>query len=222
MPFIKRIICLAISKKNNGYCIAGIELFDNWHVGRWIRPVYEDPKVGITIQDCQLNGNLPRVLDIVDIQFLRRAPYAHQTENHIIDTQVAWGYRGQVTWGTVANIKDNPRSIWIERGATSLDYVAEDKIDEFSNSLTLIEPGNLLITVQPGWNGSRNVRARFDYSGRSYDLKITDLLVVNSFLARGIGHYPVTGAYLCISLAGESFRGGYYKLVAAVITRTPL
>ena len=51
---------------------------------------------------------------------------------------------------------------------------------------------------------------------------VTDPVAERAFLAKDDGAYPLTSAYLCVSL-GEAYSDGFcYKLVATVISKDPL
>jgi len=45
------------------------------------------------------NGQDPKLLDIIVIQMRVHVPYAHQSENHLIDTGYYWKKVGSATLG---------------------------------------------------------------------------------------------------------------------------
>jgi Anaphase-promoting complex subunit 4 WD40 domain len=66
MSSIRRIICLANSKKEGERCIAGIDI----DTGKWVRPVCDSlyPKDGrVPKSICRINGREPELLDILEI-----------------------------------------------------------------------------------------------------------------------------------------------------------
>lgn len=66
MSSVKRIICLANSKKEGESCIAGIDI----DTGKWVRPVCDSlyPKDGrVPKYICRVDGREPELLDILEI-----------------------------------------------------------------------------------------------------------------------------------------------------------
>ncbi len=85
MSYIKRIVCLADSRKMSGRCIAGLEINNDDSVGGWIRPVSIRPSEEISLLDRRFkDGSQPSLLDILEIPMLNPQPHACQTENHLI------------------------------------------------------------------------------------------------------------------------------------------
>ena len=73
---IKRVVCLANSRKLQGRCIAGREWLAP-EPGRWIRPVSSREGQEVSEYERQYeDGSDPRVLDIIDIPM--RQPLTHR------------------------------------------------------------------------------------------------------------------------------------------------
>ena len=65
---VKRIVCLANSRKFGGRCVAGKEINPNGTLGVWVRPVTNQGNGEVTNWECQYpDGTEPKVLDVLDI-----------------------------------------------------------------------------------------------------------------------------------------------------------
>lgn len=81
---VKRIICLANSRKLGGRSIAGIEI-DEDGKHRWIRPISEGGYGELyDVHRRYQGGAEPRVLDIIDVPVIRQKPEAFEQENWVI------------------------------------------------------------------------------------------------------------------------------------------
>ena len=85
MRGVKRVVCLANSRKLAGRCVAGRKWIDG-RPGGWIRPVSNRENQEVSEYERQYeDGSDPRVLDIVDVPLLEPRPLDHQTENWLLD-----------------------------------------------------------------------------------------------------------------------------------------
>ena len=76
MPSVKRIVCLANSRKLSGRCIAGRE-FDGRRAGDWVRPVSDSEHEEVSQRERQYeDGSDPKVLDIIDVPLVEARPLA--------------------------------------------------------------------------------------------------------------------------------------------------
>ena len=79
----KDIIILTKSKKDNGYCVAGIES----ETGKWIRLVSPNKLLNGSLTDFDMqmtNGEICEPLDFVRVEISQAVPSGCQTENHMI------------------------------------------------------------------------------------------------------------------------------------------
>lgn len=229
MPVVKRILCLANSKKMSGRCVAGREVLAK-SPGPWIRPVSERASHEVSEDERQYDdGSDPRVLDIIDVPLIRHQPHACQTENWLLDPNYYWTRIRQVGWGELRSYIESPPTLWTNGRSTfngSNDEILCPEADELPGSLYLIHVASLEIRVlAPGAafnNPKRRVLADFWYRGVHYAFWVTDPVIERIYKARSDGTYQVGESCLCVSL-GEPFRKGEeefrYKLVAAVIQR---
>jgi Dual OB-containing domain len=227
MSYIKRIVCLANSYKTGGTCIAGREVLEQSY-GPWIRPVSARPTAEVMPSESRYEDNSnPRVLDIVDVPLLAPAPQHHQTENHIIDTTRRWKKVGELHWNALAQLCEQPSTLWINRDRTStgaFNCMSQDEAATQRDSLVLIKPHGLAVEVGHSlWDGKRTYRGNFKHNAVYYSLSITDPLARSAFAAKQEGDYPVKDAFLCVSLTEPAPRDGRcHKLVAAIIAKSLL
>jgi len=230
MSVVKRILCLANSKKMSGRCVAGREV-QNTGPGPWIRPVSARSTEEVSEDERQYqDGSDPRVLDIIDIPLIQHQPHACQTENWLLDPDYYWTKVSQVGWAELQRFVKNPATLWANGRSTYNGANVESlqaNADVLPNSLVLIRvPALELRVFAPGvdfGNPKRRVLADFRYRGIQYAFWVTDPVIERDFKARADGTYTLIECCLCVSLGepkqkqnGESCR---YKLVAAVILR---
>jgi hypothetical protein len=224
MPIVKRLVCLANSRKLSGRCVAGKELIDGVG-GQWVRPVSDRPKEEVSEDERQYeDGSDPRVLDIIDVPLKDPRPKSYQSENWLLDPEYYWKRAGRVTWDALEQLTEDPPTLWLNRSSTSAgrnDRVALADAEQLTGSLFLLHIGALKLRVfAPGaafGNLKRRVQAMFAHRGASYLLWVTDPLVARNYLALGDGSHQIGECCVTISL-GEPHEGYCYKLVAALIT----
>lgn len=224
MSDMKRIVCLANSRKLSGRCIAGREWSEELGVGDWFRPVSERKEQEVSEQERQYeDGSDPRVLDIIDIPVLEHQPKDHQVENWLLDPKSYWIKTGVFPKNRLLEIMNSVDSLWIDGHSTfhgSNDKIPLEQIKSVSDSLKLIHVETLTLSVfAPGeafGNSKRRVQGQFQYAGAEYALWITDPKYERNYLAKQDGVYKLENCYLTISL-GEPYRDDVYKLIAAVI-----
>ena len=88
---LRKIICLANSRKYSGRCIAGKELLPDG-IGGWIRVVSGSRTGELTMKEITMqNGRPPELLDLIALYAAERAAHRYQSENRFAgDTLWLW------------------------------------------------------------------------------------------------------------------------------------
>lgn len=223
----KTILCLANSQKPpSGRCIAGKEVAGT-DIGKWIRPV--SARLSREVSETERrydDGRKAKLLDIISIAFARHEPQDHQVENHVIDEDYYWEKGGEASWAQVQTLGDpiDPK-FWLSSESTY--YGLHDKISPtvvrgHDTSLQLIVLPCVAIEVrsEPGYEGRparKRVRGRFQVGGLHYLLSVTDPVIEEKYLARGLGDYNIEHVAMCVSLT-EIWNGYAFRVIASVIT----
>lgn len=165
------------------------------------------------------NGEKADVLDVFTVTLEKPVPIDHQTENHVVSSDIEWIHAGYLSYSQLLHGLDNDvPSLWLtdaKPNSEKTDRVAFSDISQFQQSLLLVGPFSLEIRVAREY-GKKKWRGLFDFKGTSYNLAITDPWVSSEFAK--VGTYRVEEAVLCISLA-EPYKSFCYKLIAAVIVQ---
>lgn len=222
---VKRIVCLANSRKLSGRCIAGMEIDGRSPVG-WIRPVSAREHQEVSENErCYENGSDPQVLDVIDVPLVEPRPHSYQSENWLLDDRYYWSKVGSVGWGDLEAFAAHPGRLWLNGEKTYHglnDSIAEVRAAQLGSSLTLIRvSGVRLRTFAPGsafGDSKRRVQAIFEHNRIEYRLRVTDPIIERRYLASPDGTHELGECYLTVSL-GEPYNGACYKLVAAIIER---
>ena len=221
---IKRIVCLANSRKLSGRCIAGRELISGRRPGAWIRPVSDRENMEVSEYERQYeDGSDPRLLDIIDVPLMEHLPQDHQTENWLLNPDYYWEKAGAFSSLNLTELTDPAAPLWIDGDSTyngQNDRVSCSVEHSPDSSLRLIHVDYLQLAVfKPGevfGNQKRRVQARFSHAGVRYGLWVTDPIYERRYLAKLDGDYRIGESFLTVSL-GEPYKEYYYKLVAAII-----
>ena len=227
MPTVKRIVCLANSRKLTGRCVAGKELLEGDRPGGWVRPVSNRETEEVSEYERQYaDGSDPRVLDIIDIPLIGARPKNYQRENWLLDPNMYWGKVDRASVESLNRITDAVAPLWVNGSNTYNglnDRMPVVTASALQDSLRLIKVDTITILVhQPGLafdNPKRRVQGRFSYAGTDYRLRVTDPIIERGFLQKENGEYPLGEMFLTVSL-GEPYNGYCYKLIAAVIAPT--
>ena len=225
MPELKRVVCLANSRKLTGRCIAGREWTYGNGVGNWVRPVSSRKNQEVSEYERQYeDGSDPQVLDIIDIPVLEPRPEGYQTENWLLDPDYYWVKKGRFSRLDMHELVDVIRPLWIDGQSTyhgrNDRILLESACSTVSDSLRLVPVERLKLSVfKPGeafGNPKRRVQGQFSHAGTKYALWVTDPEYEREYLAKLDGNYEIGESYLTISL-GEPYEGACYKLIAAIV-----
>lgn len=224
-PAVKRIICLANSRKMSGRCVAGKEILRDGRVGGWIRPVSARDDEEVSERERRYaDGGDPRLLDVIDVPVLDARPTRHQRENWLLDPQRRWKFVRRVRPSELAQLADPPAPLWVDGYGSSEgvnDRVHWRAASRLRDSLRLIWTDDIELSVSAPRESQgdfrRVVRARFRYRGTDYGIRVTDPVYEDRYLEMPFGEYPIGGRFVTVSLAERAYYHFYYKLIAAII-----
>jgi len=229
-----RFLCLAVSRRDGGNCVAGVDL----DTGHWIRPVntrfpgaFSDHELIVFDMATQKRRFL-KPLDTLNLRLGKYVGSNSQPEN----------------WEMEIAPYENPYSVvrqcsgagehaglntYLDR-SDSLLHTYGNHVDEedvrsrpLTHSLALIKPERLYwrVSEHPRNPNQLQVRAEFGFQEQAYNLALTDPIWEASCRRHGKGRHPHSSitadasavVFLTISLAAVPLHGYHYKLVAAVI-----
>ncbi|MBC8243439.1 MAG: hypothetical protein H8E20_03510 [Verrucomicrobia bacterium] len=222
---VKRILCLANSRKLSGRCIAGREIV-NQQPGPWIRPVSGREHQEVSWEERHYeDGSDPSVLDVMDVPLVEPRPHQFQQENWLLDSTFYWRKTGRMDWAGLQDFVEPEGPLWVNGQHTGRglnDRISVQDAERLGSSLRLVRINNLTIDVScPGaafGNPKRRLQGQFQFQGVWYHLRVTDPVYERRFLALPDAQHRLGESCLAISL-GEPFEGYAYKLIAAIIER---
>ena len=220
---IKRIVCLAKSNREGGFCVAGKEL-NRGRVGHWIRPIGAGLDEAVNPSICQYVDGTELVLrDVVEVSLRRHTPSGHQQENWMLDESRAWRKVGELNRKYVGNMVDaDYTTLWgvgCSSSAGRNDCVETSDVNEFSDSLRLVHVEELAVIVRdyPSESGTRRrVQGRFRFGRSEYAMWIKDAGCESFYANAEPVETTFRNRYLAISLA-KDYEGRCYKLIAGII-----
>lgn len=226
MGTVKRMVCLANSRKLSGRCVAGMELSQADEAVGWIRPVSAREHEEVSEYERQYqDGSDPHLLDVIAVPLLEPTPVAFQQENWLLDPTHYWVKVGRMSWDGLSSVATNGAALWVNGHHTYNglnDSIPLGIAAVMRSSLTLVWVGALSLRVfAPGeafGNAKRRVQGVFQYGETDYRLWVTDPVIERRYLAQSNGYYDIGECFVTISL-GEPFNGACYKLIAAIIER---
>lgn len=234
------MVILAKSYKPGGRCIAGrlVERLENNKVtiGAWVRPVPNDGTGHGALTDEMYtfeDGTEAKVLDIVEIPVTTHFPIDGQPENYVVDNRKKWKKINSLKADSIPKIVEIVPSVWNDPQApTNIVTAAFDQQGLISQSLCLIKPSNLKITLSNDFNAhkqsfKRKIVASFIYSEVLYEnisvtCPSTRKILTNKYPNEG--QDPITLSLnkgddyvLCVSLSPRFGNDeNHYKLIATI------
>jgi len=206
--------------------VAGRE-WDGRNFGAWIRPISSATKGELYGERYYANNKDPELLDVIEIPFLKPQPSTYQSENHLVDANRRWCRAGTLKLDQIINAVETIRgALWVNGSSTGNgknDKVAQEAVIKLPNSLVLIQPKQLVMTIDTEGvafgNAKRRVRGSFGLNGQHYVFAVTDPRVETELRKQEDGSTrDLTNPILCISLS-EIFEKQHasFKLIAGVI-----
>jgi len=232
-----RFLCLAVSRRESGNCIAGIDIDS----GIWLRPIRSRTRAAFADSDLIVEDNhthqhrFMAPLDLLSLPLEQHAATNSQPENWTVapaflekPATVLRRCTGRRTVQFLLSRADH-NELLLHSSGDSL-HADEFAHRMLSHSLALVRPAGLAWKVSPNpkYAGKLQVRAEFKFGKVTYSLVVTDPAWETQCCHAGIGTHPHAdiGAagtnlvFLTVSLAAVPFHGLHYKLVAGVIQLT--
>lgn len=205
-----KVLILANSRKMGHRCIAGIDM----RTGKWLRPCHGEGDEGIPRSVRQINGQEPKLLDVVEIPLKSDGPHLdYQPENR---------YLLDGSWNKVGTVEPDEIFKYCEEDELLLHNVDRrihmDRLlslpPEERKSLCLIK-AHVNFFTESDIRGRKRVNASFGYSALQYCIPVTDYEFERQFPANEAAE---TDCILTISL-GQPFKvdNCCYKFVAGVV-----
>ena len=221
MSSVKRIICLANSKKEGERCIAGIDI----DTGKWVRPVCDSlyPKDGKVPRDIRLvDGREPELLDVLEISLADTGnDFGFECENlSIIPNK--WKYLGKSRPNDLIQYCGNYHHILHNSGKNVTPSYLRNLSFEERRTLQLVRVNKFDIEQKTTSRGGIEWRGTIQSINgqRLSGVKITDLVFIHK-LNQG---YDISGQYLITMSLGmpwayEGWEGEIpcWKLISGVI-----
>ncbi len=228
-----RFLCLAVSRRDGGKCIAGIDIDSR----KWVRPVDANSHGAVNSSQAVVSegGNQVRWLSALDIVHLPLGNYvgtAIQPENwELLPAKDRKAYELMRRFDLRQDMKILT-GVLEKCGPLLHSYGDSIPVPalgawKLDHSLSLVEPDDLYWTVTPKLKNPTQlqVRASFNFDGDLYSISVTDPAWETRCRRMGEGRHKNTAVadptkpriLLVVSLGGEPFNSQHYKFVASVL-----
>lgn len=180
---------------------------DTWE---WVRPVCATPRGAIPTNDCLIDGEPLRPLDLIEVDLLAAEPKLYQAENFLMSPK-SIQLLGRANLGSY---RASLQAVSLQENYLSEDPINKVTPETFVGVLSP-QPSLALIKVDQatifGEHKSRYLM--FEYKSKYWNLKLTDENFLPDRESDQIGP-----CYLCLSLGEYSEdRAAHWKFVASVI-----
>jgi hypothetical protein len=227
-------LCLAVSRRDGGKCIAGIDFGSR----RWVRPVGLNSHGAVNSGQTMVSEGDNRnswlaALDIVRLPLGNYVGTTIQPENWELlppmnqkAYEVVRRFDPRQDMELLIGLLQKHGPLLHSYGdSIAAPMIGAAKLD---HSLSLIEPYDLYwkVAPKPRHPTQFQVRAEFSFDGDLYSISVTDPAWEARFRGMGEGRHKNTEVadsakprtLLVVSLGGVPFNGQHYKFVASVLT----
>lgn len=199
------IVILTKSSKNNGYCVAGIDVNDN----KWVRLISSDTES----HGALFNNNIQYqdktfcdILDVVRVPILKEDPNKHQPENILINSEKCWEKINKFKLSDVFKIHPIETHQYLLGNADY--YLTAGQINTIGHSLILVKVSNLIINHPR----DKTTKANFIYNSTQYE----NISVTDQNLYSVENGKKFSDAILVMSLPAVPFNQKYFKFIAKI------
>ena len=217
-----KLLILAVSYKNGGLCVAGVNLDDL----QYVRIGYPKENECAAIPPYKFkkktaNGETQlKVLDVLDVDVEKMDNNGCQSENYWLKKVNSYG--GVLSLSDIDLIYSK-----IEKKdfifSNNFDWVNNDDICSINNSLQFVKVNNFTVSTYMDIKGNLKLKASFYYNEKYYNnIRVTDS--VFSAYPKCYGNNQKTcnqqKAYIMVSLPYDKWsieHGRFYKYVAGII-----
>ena len=204
------IAILTKSSKFGGHCVAGIDV----NSGEWVRLVSDNSSKHGTLSDdniCYADGCICNPLDIVCVDVVRAAPFAHQSENYLIDSHKRWRKIRECLLAEILQVHPTDNFAYIYENTQP--YIDGDTIKSIGYSLMLVSVSSLVIYKVRNSNNQQKTKASFIYNGQRY----SNIAVTDPAYYAAQENVRYVRAYLVVSLPDAPWPDDhYYKFIAKI------
>ena len=215
----KDIVILAISEKNDNYCVAGIDI----NTGDWVRPYSDIKNINGAVPKDNIicdNGKSAKIFDIVRIKFEQPCNNLVQPENFYYNQSKRWRYLDSLTLHKTVLIHDfDYRDIIFFNKNRRLVQSEIDAVNK-KESLLMLYVTNLEVIVKiSDRDNHKQFRLNFDCEGVHYsEFAIGDIAVRAMYQDKPKGHYKFCDKAIIVFSLTDKFRDDrYYKMAAQFI-----